>query len=110
MSLLLEALKKAELAKQVAKAEAPPEPEPAPSEPDTRRVITREKLPDITQSLRILTDDLPSSDAKAAETAAERPESSPPEKEAFGSAAQPAHSTNEFGRAAGARRPNSFFR
>src|SRR5204862_140888 len=63
MSLLLEALKKAELAKQVAKAEAPaPEPksEPAPG------VITREKLPDISQPLEILTDDLPSSETTAA--------------------------------------------
>jgi len=58
MSLLLEALKKAELAKQVAKAEAPsPEPKSEPARP----VMTREKLPDITQPLEILTDDLPSS-------------------------------------------------
>lgn len=64
MSLLLDALKKAELAKQIAKADSdaelgaadsPPPPDAAP------RVITREKLPDITQPLEILTDDLPSS-------------------------------------------------
>ena len=61
MSLLLEALKKAELAKQIAKAEVPaPEPQPAPPEP-TKPVMTRERLPDISQSLEILSDDLPSS-------------------------------------------------
>src|SRR5439155_16423221 len=90
MSLLLEALKKAELAKQVAKAEAP-SPEPKP-------VMTREKLPDISQPLEILTDDLPSSEAKAAETAAARPEFSLQEEEAFEPAAQPISSANEFAR------------
>ncbi len=69
MSLLLEALKKAELAKQVAKeGAASAEPGLAPPEP-AARVITREKLPDISQPLEILTDDLPSSEP-AAETAA----------------------------------------
>lgn len=59
MSLLLEALKKAELAKQLARAEsASPGPSsPAPAKP----VMTRERLPDISQPLEILTDDLPSS-------------------------------------------------
>ena len=95
MSLLLEALKKAELAKQVAKAEAPaPEPksEPAPG------VITREKLPDISQPLEILTDDLPSSETKAAETAAARPELSLEEQHRFEPAAQPMPAMNEFAR------------
>jgi len=100
MSLLLEALKKAELAKQVAKAEAPsPEPERAPPEQATR-VITREKLPDITQPLEILTDDLPSSEPKAAETAAARPELSLQGEETFEPAAQPIASTNDFARTA----------
>src|SRR5438094_1675089 len=95
MSLLLEALKKAELAKQVAKAEAPsPEPKPEPTKP----VMTRERLPDITQPLEILTDDLPSSETKAAETTAARPEFSPQEEAAFERAAQPIPSTNEFAR------------
>ena len=94
MSLLLEALKKAELAKQVARAEAPsPEPKSEPAKP----VMTREKLPDISQPLEILTDDLPSSEAKAAETPATRPEFSLQE-EAFEPAAQPIPSTNEFAR------------
>ncbi len=98
MSLLLEALKKAELAKQVAKAEAPsPEPHPAPPEP-TKPVMTRERLPDITQPLEILTDDLPSSETKGAETAAARPEFSVQEKETFEPAAQPVPSTKEFAR------------
>src|SRR5712692_3109772 len=97
MSLLLEALKKAELAKQIAKAEVPaPEPQPAPPEP-TKPVMTRERLPDISQSLEILTDDLPSSETKAAEAAA-RPEFSLQEKETFEPAAQPVPSTNEFAR------------
>jgi len=97
MSLLLEALKKAELAKQVAKAEVPsPEPKSEPTTP----VMTREKLPDITQPLEILTDDLPSSEAKAAETAATRPEFSLQEEAAFEPAAQPIASTNEYARAA----------
>jgi Tfp pilus assembly protein PilF len=100
MSLLLEALKKAELAKEVAKAEAPsPEPQPAPAERATR-VITREKLPDITQPLEILTDDLPSSEPKAAETGAARPEFSLQEQETFEPAAQPIPSTDEFARTA----------
>ena len=63
MSLLLEALKKAELAKQIAKAEAPPpDPPPEPATP----VFTREKLPDISQPLEILTEDLPSKQHVAA--------------------------------------------
>ena len=97
MSLLLEALKKAELAKQVAKGEAPsPELKPEPSKP----VMTREKLPDISQPLEILSDDLPSSETKAAEPAAARPEFSLQEQETFEPAAQPILSTNEFARTA----------
>jgi Flp pilus assembly protein TadD len=97
MSLLLEALKKAELAKQVAKAEAPsPEPNSEPSKP----LMTRERLPDISQPLEILTDDLPSSETKAAETAAARSEFSLQEQEAFEPAAQPIPSTNQFARTA----------
>jgi hypothetical protein len=98
MSLLLEALKKAELAKQIAKAEAAsPEPKPAPSEP-TKPVMTRERLPDITQPLEILSDDLPSSETKAAEPAAAGPEFSLQEQETFEPAARPIPSTNEFAR------------
>jgi Flp pilus assembly protein TadD len=53
MSLLLEALKKAELAKQGAKS--------APAEsPASEPIITRSALPDITQPLEILANDLPS--------------------------------------------------
>src|SRR5713226_10580101 len=87
MSLLLEALKKAELAKQIAKAEAP-SPEPPPPEPVTP-VITREKLPDISQPLEILTDDLsPERHASAAE--AEPPALPIQQTEASASAAAPA--------------------
>lgn len=62
MSLLLEALKKAELAKQMAKGESTP---PGASQALASPVVTREKLPDISQSLEILTDDLPSSGHQA---------------------------------------------
>lgn len=97
MSLLLEALKKAELAKQIAKAQSPSEElqvETAPSDA-ARPVFTREKLPDIGQPLEILTDDLPSSERKPAAAQAARPELSL-EPDAFEppprtSAAGPAH-------------------
>ena len=85
MSLLLDALKKAELAKQIARADSPQEQaasEPAPETP-ARRVMTREKLPDITQPLEILTDDLPSAEPRSMETKAPRPELSLQESEAF---------------------------
>jgi Flp pilus assembly protein TadD len=99
MSLLLEALKKAELAKQVAKEGAPAAaPEHAPPDP-AARVITRERLPDITQPLEILTDDLPSS-GPAGETSAASSELSLQGEEMFEPAAQPAPSTNEFARTA----------
>jgi Flp pilus assembly protein TadD len=108
MSLLLEALKKAELAKQVAKAQAP-SPEPQAALPDQAPgVITREKLPDISQPLEILTDDLPSSDVKAGETTAARPELSLQE-EIFEPAAQPVPSANEFARPAGRAQAQQLF-
>jgi len=91
MSLLLDALKKAELAKQIAKAESstPEQPtDPAPEEP-ARMITTRAKLPDITQPLEILTDDLPSSEQQTAETPASRSELSLQEPEPFVPAMQP---------------------
>jgi tetratricopeptide (TPR) repeat protein len=92
MSLLLDALKKAELAKQIAKAESPAarqgEPDAASGEPSPR-VITREKLPDITQPLEILTDDLPSSEEEVKEAPKERPELSLQEPQAFAPAPPP---------------------
>src|SRR5262245_11939565 len=72
VSLLLEALKKAELAKQNASGQqgestaAPAEApgglalEGTPTEPGERPLITRDRLPDITQPLEILSEDLPS--------------------------------------------------
>jgi tetratricopeptide (TPR) repeat protein len=95
MSLLLDALKKAEIAKQIAKAESsaqPAAPEAAPAE-SSQRVFTREKLPDITQPIEILSDDLPSSGQKAPETPTARPELSLQEPETFVPAAQTAPST-----------------
>ncbi len=99
MSLLLEALKKAELAKQAAKEGAPSaQPELAPPEA-AARVITREKLPDISQPLEILTDDLRSSEP-AGETASAGSELSLQREEMFEPAAQAIPSTNEFARTA----------
>ena len=78
MSLLLEALKKAELAKQQGTASQQPGEastlpdhtgsglslEPGPG-PQTRPpLITRDRLPDITQPLEILSEDLPSAGAR----------------------------------------------
>lgn len=73
MSLLLEALKKAELAKQQGGASQPGEHGPATVDPALgglalepqagqreRTLITRDRLPDITQPLEILSEDLPS--------------------------------------------------
>ena len=65
MSLLLEALKKAELAKQAAKPETSPAVSPEPTLEPAAPVMTRERLPDISQPLEILTDDLPSSQKRA---------------------------------------------
>src|SRR5437899_1841546 len=94
MSLLLDALKKAELAKQVAKAESPtPEQagvEPATDESAPRAITTRAKLPDISQPLEILSDDLPSSEQKAPAAPKGPAESSPQESEPYMPAAQPA--------------------
>src|SRR5882757_454892 len=99
MSLLLEALKKAELAKQAAKEGAPSaQPELAPPEAPAR-VITREKLPDISQPLEILTDDLSSSEP-AGETASASSELSLQGEEMFEPAAQAIPSTNEFAQTA----------
>ncbi len=80
MSLLLEALKKAELAKQQGTATQPPDGAatadpggagftldpvpPAPAADSERTLITRDRLPDITQPLEILSEDLPSAGAR----------------------------------------------
>jgi tetratricopeptide (TPR) repeat protein len=103
MSLLLDALKKAELAKQIAKADSAADPagtDPALQSEPAPRVITREKLPDITQPLEILTDDLPSSgQSKSVEPPANRRELSledpapyapAPQAVSMGTPAQPA--------------------
>jgi tetratricopeptide (TPR) repeat protein len=90
MSLLLEALKKAELAKQGRKPAddeasgalqlepAPPKPGAA-AQPKAQTVVTREELPDISQPLEILSEDLPSASTKrAAEKAAVEPMATTP--------------------------------
>lgn len=81
MSLLLEALKKAELAKQGAKPdeeetdaiEFEPQPERAEREPEPKTIITREDLPDISPSLEILSDEIPSKPVRRPDAQAEPP-------------------------------------
>ncbi len=81
MSLLLEALKKAELAKQSAKPdgeetdaiEFEPQPERAEREPEPKTIITRGDLPDISSSLEILSDELPSKPVRRPDAQAEPP-------------------------------------
>lgn len=104
MSLLLEALKKAELAKQGKKPAADDTParglqlEPTPAsatQPRAQPVITRGELPDISQPLEILSEDLPSASARreaaevAAEPAAEEPSAPPPPPDRAPRAAEP---------------------
>jgi tetratricopeptide (TPR) repeat protein len=79
MSLLLEALKKAEKAKEEAQRRARAEggePAAAPAaEAERKPVVTRDKLPDISTNLEIVTDDLAAAPAPAAsKPAALRPE------------------------------------
>jgi len=98
MSLLLDALKKAELAKQVAKADSPTpeqtEAGPAADEPAPRVITTRAKLPDITQPLEILTDDLPSWEQKAPAAPKAPADLSLQEPEAYVPPPQPASSAS----------------
>lgn len=62
MSLLLEALKKAELAKQqIHRPEETAEPEPGLRLESREVIITREELPEITQAIEITPDDMGSS-------------------------------------------------
>ena len=67
MSLLLEALKKAELAKQENQATSSASPRielaPAAASGPEKPIITRENLPNIPQQFEILAEDLPSSSA-----------------------------------------------
>jgi tetratricopeptide (TPR) repeat protein len=76
MSLLLDALKKAELAKQRAASSEEAERRDAQAERPTP-VFTREKLPSITQPVEILSDDLPSANQKAPGTQPETPLAKP---------------------------------
>src|SRR5450759_4012287 len=64
MSLLLEALKKAEMAKQAAK-----EPPPVAGEPP----FTRDQLPDITQPMEIHSEDLRLAESAPAARRMEKP-------------------------------------
>jgi tetratricopeptide (TPR) repeat protein len=102
MSLLLEALKKAEKAKEEAQRRARAEGAeesgaPAPSEPERKPVLTRDKLPAISTPLEILSDDLspppPPKPAPRSEPVLEPLEAAPaPKPAARASAAKPAAS------------------
>ena len=67
MSLLLEALKKAEKAKEEAQRRASGEPQTAEAG-EPRTVVTRDKLPDVSTPLEIVTDDLTPGRATASPT------------------------------------------
>jgi tetratricopeptide (TPR) repeat protein len=105
MSLLLEALKKAEKAKEEAQRRANAEPQGADAanapSGDAKAVVTRDKLPDISTPLEIVTDDLPS--AAAPKGPSLEPLEPPVKKTEAPSAAQPARrgapSADEAGRA-----------
>ncbi|HXZ53919.1 MAG TPA: tetratricopeptide repeat protein [Burkholderiales bacterium] len=114
MSLLLDALKKAELAKQVAKAESAGQQgsesvQPAHPETPPRTITTREKLPDITQPIEILSDDLPSpSEQRPAEAVGPKHELALEEPEPFESA-RPAPAPVETASAAGRAQAEQLF-
>ncbi len=111
MSLLLEALKKAELAKQQGTATQPPDGaatpeaggagltvEPAPITESERPLITRDRLPDITQPLEILSEDLPSAGARREAPPAGAAAGPQPASAAAGAAALGAAATERVGR------------
>jgi tetratricopeptide (TPR) repeat protein len=114
MSLLLEALKKAELAKQQGTATQPPDGvaadpaagltiEPVSADPGGERplpLITRDRLPDITQPLEILSEDLPSASARR-----ETPAAVPPQPVHAGAEGVVAAAPERSGRAAATAEP-----
>jgi tetratricopeptide (TPR) repeat protein len=81
MSLLLEALKKAERAKEEAqrraRGEASPAESAAPAEGAARPFVTRDKLPDISPSLEIVSEDLAPPPPEERAPLALAPESAP---------------------------------
>ncbi len=109
MSLLLEALKKAEKAQEEAQRRASGEPQPGeaaePAALERRAVVTRDKLPDVSTPLEIVTDDLSPADPgtrrpslEPLEPAAKASESSPTSK-AASAARRGAAASDEAGRA-----------
>lgn len=81
MSLLLEALKKAEKAKEEAQRQSKasetverPSADTAPAQSAPRRVVTRAELPDISQPLEILSEDLRAEPARRSSPLALEPE------------------------------------
>ena len=93
MSLLLEALKKAEKAKEEAQRQAKAaetgdrQPAEAASvQSPARRVVTRAELPDISQPLEILSEDLRADEPRSSPALALEPESSPSPAAAGGAA------------------------
>lgn len=93
MSLLLEALKKAEKAKEDAQRRARGET-PEALEPERRPVVTRDQLPDVSSELEIESPDFASSPEPTPPPSAERPRSS-----ARSSSAQAASADADAGRA-----------
>lgn len=99
MSLLLEALKRAEKAKEEAQrrdagddARARPAPQPLelapdPAPPEAKPVVTRSELPDISPSLEILTEDI--APPKSQASPRQRPSPSRPPPDAGKRAAEP---------------------
>lgn len=96
MSLLLEALKKAEKAKEEAQRQAKaaetgerPPPEAASAQSPAKRVVTRPELPDISQPLEILSEDLRADEPRSSSALALEPGPSPSPAGAGGAATRP---------------------
>ena len=96
MSLLLEALKKAEKAKEEAQRQAKaaetgerPAAQAASAQSPARRVVTRAELPDISQPLEILSEDLRADEPRSSPALALEPEPSPSSAGAGGVATRP---------------------
>jgi tetratricopeptide (TPR) repeat protein len=101
VSLLLEALKKAEKAKEDAQRRARADGAEPAGEPERRPVLTRDKLPDISTSLEIVSDDLAAPPPRAPEPPALEPLTPPPAQKAppRATAAKPSEEQAAVGRA-----------
>jgi tetratricopeptide (TPR) repeat protein len=108
MSLLLEALKKAERAKEEAqrraRGEASPAESGAPAQSAERLVVTRDKLPDISPSLEIVSDDLAPPPPEEREPLELAPEAAPAKDRARPGAASTKPADSEAAGRASARK------